>query len=208
MTWLGPALLGMAMLLILWRMRMPPLWIGAIFLTGAAAYAFAGSFDLPSSTPANAEAQTTADSASAVEAARLALAGDPANVALWAQFSGALIADGRSEEAIEGLSFAASQLPPSADLQVQLGTALMAHADGMMTPAAQLAFTRAQIIQPDHPAPLYFRGLSALQAANPSAALGYFRDLEARTPPGAPWAEDLQRKIRGAEAMMAAGVGG
>jgi cytochrome c-type biogenesis protein CcmH/NrfG len=41
-----------------------------------------------------------------------------------------------------------------------LGNALVLHADGMMTPAAELAFQRAAKLAPDHPGPKFFYGLA------------------------------------------------
>ena len=57
--------------------------------------------------------------------------------------------------------------PGDPDLWVGLGNALVIHNDGMMSPAAQLAFQRAAQIAPDHPGPRYFFGL----AGSPRAAI-------------------------------------
>src|SRR3546814_13836269 len=54
--------------------------------------------------------------------------------------------------------------PNNADLWVGLGNALVLHADGMMTPAAELAFQHAAAIAPDHPGPKFFYGLVLAQA--------------------------------------------
>ena len=53
--------------------------------------------------------------------------------------------------------------PDNADLWVGLGNALVVHADGMMSPAAELAFQRAAQIAPDHPGPQFFYGLALAQ---------------------------------------------
>ena len=209
MSWAGPALLVLVAGLALWRSRMQLGALALIFAVAAAAYAATGSpfsASAPASGPVLPERQQQLQAS--VEEQRARLAADPANMALWGGFSSALIEAGRSAEAVEALAFAAGQLPPSADMQVLLGTALLAHAEGVMTPAARLALGRASALDPQHPAPPYFLGLSYLQAGQPGEALRVWRELAARTPAGAPWSADLARKIRGAEAMQAAGVGG
>lgn len=205
MIWLGPVILGAATLAVLLRARMPALWLVPILVAAVAAYAVAGHPTQPSrehrSEPPSAEMSDVLTRASD------ALGENPADIQQWGALSSALIADGRTEEAVRGLTLAARNLPPNADLQVLLGTALMAHADGVVTPAARLAFGRASAMQPDHPAPPYFLGLAYLQAGDPQDALGVWQTLMARTPPGAPWRSDLESKIRAARMMMSAGVG-
>ena len=205
MTWLAPLFLALVAAAILWRAGIAPLWLGAMLLLGGSGYIWAGAPREPGSPTAAVPPE--AGSSERVEAARQALARDPVNIAGWGAFADALSADGRSGEAVDALTFASRTLPTSADLQVFLGTALLNHAEGVMTPAAQLAFARAEAIDPEHPAPAYFTGLAYLQQGDPSAALGVWEPLMQRTPPDAPWRADLERKIRGATAMRAAGVG-
>ena len=146
-----------------------------------------------------------------IESARAAASGElianPADTAAWLRFSESLIAEGRSQEAVEGLRLAVRAMPANADLWVALGSALAAHANGIITPAARLAFGRASAADPAHPAPPYYVGLAYLQAGEPAQALAAWRALEARTPLQAPWRTDLERKIDAAEAMAAASAG-
>ncbi|MEE4349985.1 MAG: cytochrome C biosynthesis protein [Pacificimonas sp.] len=206
MIFLALAVVAALVVLVIWRADGSLLWAALTLIAGVAAYALTGAPQLagaPAPTYAEAEAAADVD----VERLRGQLASDPANTQLWGAFARALIDADRGIEAVEGLNFAASTLPPNADLQVELGTALMMHAGGVITPAAQLAFGRASELDPDHPAPLYFLGMAHLQSGEPARAIEAWQTLAARTPPGAPWEADLTRKLNAAETMMAAGVG-
>lgn len=206
MIWLGLALIGAFVALLLWRGRAPALWAAAVLAVGTGAYALAGHPLLPSS-PSDRPSELVAGADASVEPARQALAANPADIQAWGRFSSALIQAGRSGEAVEALNFASQTLGPDPDMQVFLGTALMAHADGLITPAARLAFGRASALDPEHPAPPYFLGLAHLQSGEPGRAIEVWSELAARTPEGAPWQADLERKLRAARTMQAAGVG-
>ncbi len=179
--------------------KMPMSAIAAVTLAAAVAYGLAGD-PLQPSAPATAAAPP-ADNAERQAAAQSRLLANPGDVAAWAQFSDTLIAEGRSKDAVEGLRLAVRALPQNADLWVQLGSALMAHGDGVITPAARLAFGRASALDPAHPAPPYFLGLALLQADQAGQALAVWEDLMARTPPDAPWRADLESKIAAARTM-------
>ncbi|MGB3723595.1 MAG: tetratricopeptide repeat protein [Pacificimonas sp.] len=180
--------------------KMPMAAIAAVILAAALAYGLSGDPLQPSAPAASPE--PPADNAERQSAAQQRLLANPGDTAAWAQFSDTLIAEGRSKDAVEGLRLAVRALPQNADLWVQLGSALMAHGDGVITPAARLAFGRASALDPDHPAPSYFLGLALLQADQPDEALRIWEQLMARTPPAAPWRADLESKIAAARTMM------
>jgi cytochrome c-type biogenesis protein CcmH len=69
------------------------------------------------------------------------------------------------------------------DLWVGYGNALVIHGDGMMSPAAQLAFQRAAEIAPDHPGPRFFYGLALAQGGRFDEAERIWRELLATAPP-------------------------
>ncbi|MBV7256328.1 cytochrome C biosynthesis protein [Pacificimonas sp. WHA3] len=188
---------------LMWA-RVPRPAIVAVLLLGGAAYSLTGAPMLPAAPHTAPEAP--AGNADRREAARTALIENPGDLTAWAVFSDTLVAEGRSQEAVEGLRLAVRSLPEEPALWIQLGTALMAHADGIITPAARLAFGRASALAPQHPAPPYFLGLAYLQAGEPQRALDAWTALEAQTPPDAPWRADLERKMRGANAMLESGV--
>jgi cytochrome c-type biogenesis protein CcmH/NrfG len=51
------------------------------------------------------------------------------------------------------------QSPRDMDLWLGLADALIQHANGLLTPSAEMAFNRAAQVAPDHPAPRFFYGL-------------------------------------------------
>lgn len=129
------------------------------------------------------------------------------DVRAWLTLTDFLIREGRTETAVTALESGLDAIPGSADLWVQLGIALVAHANGEVVPAARLAFDRAARLEPDHPAPGYFLGLAWMQSGDVDKALGSWEALKARSAPDAPWVPMLDRAINGARTMQAMGLG-
>lgn len=103
--------------------------------------------------------------------------------------------------------------PRDSDLWVGLGNALVIHADGMVTPAAELAFRRAEGIAPRHPGPKFFYGLALAQTGRFDDAEGMWRQLLATAPGDASWRPTIEAQLAAlaqARAMqaMAAPEGG
>lgn len=96
------------------------------------------------------------------------------------------------------------QNPDDADLWVGYGNALVVHAEGLMTPAAQLAFERAAQLAPEHPGPRFFYGLSLAQGGQYDEAERVWSELAAGAPEGAEWTamvEERLQALRQARAM-------
>jgi cytochrome c-type biogenesis protein CcmH/NrfG len=182
-----------------------PLAVLAALALGAAGYAWSGRPGLA----ARPAVKAPLDSRFTPEAEKASdrLLENFGDVRAWITLSNALIRAGRTERAVEAMQVATDTIPGDVNLWVQKGIALVAHADGEVVPAARLAFDRASRIDPSHPAPRYFLGLSWLQAGRPKEALAVWYELKAMTPPDAPWAEELDRMISTAETMQALGVG-
>jgi cytochrome c-type biogenesis protein CcmH len=94
--------------------------------------------------------------------------------------------------------------PEDADAQSALGEALTLEADGTVTPAAVEAFNKALARQPSEARALYYLGLHEAQAGDSAAALKRWRELEARSPPEAPYLPVLRAEI--ARVARAAGL--
>jgi cytochrome c-type biogenesis protein CcmH len=94
--------------------------------------------------------------------------------------------------------------PDDADAQSALGEALTLEADGTVTPAAVEAFNKALARQPSEARALYYLGLHEAQAGDSAAALKRWRELEARSPPEAPYLPVLRAEI--ARVARAAGL--
>jgi cytochrome c-type biogenesis protein CcmH len=85
--------------------------------------------------------------------------------------------------------------PDNATLWVGYGNALVLHAGGLMTPAAQLAFQRAASLAPGHPGPAFFYGLSLAQGGRLDEAERVWRDLLASAPADAAWRAEIERQL-------------
>ena len=94
--------------------------------------------------------------------------------------------------------------PNSADAQSALGEALTLEADGTVTPAAVEAFKQALALQADDARSLYYLGLHEAQAGDSAAALKRWQELEAKSPPNAPYLPVLRAEM--ARVAQAAGL--
>jgi cytochrome c-type biogenesis protein CcmH len=181
------------------------LGIGLSLLAGVGLYIGRGNATLPSS-PAPPVATTPAAPQQFAQA-QAALLEDPANIPAWISLSDAMAQDGRTRDAVDALTLAGRAMPGSVDLWVARGEALVRHAQGQVTPAARFAFDQASRIAPDHPAPRFYLALAWMQAARPEEALATLEELARMSAPDAPWMDRVNRMMRGARTMMAAGIG-
>ena len=97
------------------------------------------------------------------------------------------------------------QNPRSVALWVGYGNALVLHSDGMMTPAAQLAFQRAAEVAPNHPGPKFFYGLALAQGGRFDEAERVWRELLATAPPSANWRGAIERQLEALQQARAMG---
>ena len=94
--------------------------------------------------------------------------------------------------------------PNNADTQSALGEALTLEADGTVTPAAVDAFNKALAAQPGDARSLYYLGLHDAQAGDSATALRRWQELEAKSPPNAPFLPMLRAEM--ARVAQAAGL--
>ncbi|MCG2841355.1 tetratricopeptide repeat protein [Sandaracinobacter sp. RS1-74] len=181
--------------------RQPLLAISLALGVGVAGYALTGSPAIPSA-PAPERVVNPRLTPEAEQASRELLE-NFGDVRAWLTLSDALIRAGRTETAVAALQSALEAIPGNADLWVQMGIALVAHANGEVVPAARLAFDRASRLSPDHPAPSYFLGLAWLQAGEVDEALATWQALRERSTEDAPWLSMLDEKIAAGEKMKA-----
>lgn len=138
----------------------------------------------------------------AAEQASARLLQNHGDVRAWLTLSDALIREGQTAAAVDALQSALQTAPDDVNLWVQLGVALVAHAEGEVVPAARLAFDRASQRDPEHPAPQFYLGLSWLQAGAATRALEVWQPLAATAPADAPWKATLDRHIEMAQRMQ------
>lgn len=206
MTWvIALSLALVAFLLAVFVLRAPRQgWeaIGAALLLGVAGYALQAR-PVPAA-PKAAREQVTGDPAALVKArARVTNSGIPPTDR-WVVVADALARNGQFADAAEMLRAATDEDPKNGEAWLAMGNALVAHADGQLTPASLTAFRRAAAAAPGHPGPPYFLGLALAQSGRFAEARELWRRLLDDTPPDAPWHDDLQDKLRRLDMLMTA----
>lgn len=176
--------------------------IGAALLLGIAGYALQASPDLPGAPKASPE-ETVADTAEVVEARRALEGRETLSADKWLMIGDALARNGHFADAAGVLLGAVENNPGNADAWLAMGNALVAHADGTLSPAALFAYQRASDAAPDHPGPPFFLGLALAQSGRLAEARGLWADLLARSPPDAPWRADLEQRLQKLDAFIA-----
>jgi cytochrome c-type biogenesis protein CcmH len=190
------ALGSLVWLLLAWNARksrsewMP---LGVAVMIGLTGYLFLGSPGVASA-PVAAPARD-AGFGDAIDDPRMGLTTRRGDTAMWLGFADGLMRGGNMLGAAQVLQQGLRQHPRSVDLWVGYGNALVAHSGGVMTPAAAMAFDRAADIDPSHPAPPFFAGLSLAQGGDLVGARAVWQELLNRSPPDAPWREDLTNRL-------------
>jgi cytochrome c-type biogenesis protein CcmH len=167
--------------------------LGAALLLGIAGYAWQGSPTQPGSPVTSREAAGKVDTQAMIAQRRMRTgAGDEG---AWLDMGDALSRVGATQEAVLAMRSGIRDHRNSPDLWVGLGNALVAHGDGLMSPAATFAFQHAASLSPEHPGPPFFYGLALAQQGNTEEAGNVWRGLLARTPQDAPWRADLVARL-------------
>lgn len=193
--------MGLILLLALMLVSLGALWLlkvrGAAFaaaaaalLLGGAGYAFQGSPGIPG---APAEGMEGRDYFPLTQA-RHAFFGDFAPAETWLRMSEALERDGQSQDAVGILVNAVKRYPGDAQLWIGLGNALVDHARGI-TPAAELAYKRAEAVAPGHPAAPFFYGLALARSGDRQGALKLWSGILANAPKDASWRPLVEQGI-------------
>lgn len=128
------------------------------------------------------------------------MARSPDNAEGWMLLGRSALAIGRPAQAARAFEKAADFDPDDPEAAIALGEALVQVAEGRVTPAAILAFSRASRLAPEHPAPRYYAGLARRQQGNLDEALAIWRSLLDAAPQDAPWRENVAVQVARAEA--------
>jgi cytochrome c-type biogenesis protein CcmH/NrfG len=209
MGWMVMLLLAAAVFVAVWRFgrldRAGLQILGAALLLAVAGYAWQGSPGLPGSPKRAVEHKAVPESAFA--SMRGAMLGRFDSADRWLTMAEAYSRDGDTRGAADIIRAGLKAHPDNATLWVGYGNALVMHAGGLMTPAAQLAFDRAAKLAPDHPGPKFFYGLSLAQSGRLADAEKVWRDLLATAPPDAQWRAQVEQQLQLLEQARAAGQG-
>ncbi|MDQ8754652.1 tetratricopeptide repeat protein [Sphingosinicella sp. LHD-64] len=207
--------MGWAIILILALLVFAGLWpfigkdkgalqfLGAALLVALAGYAWQGRPALAGSPKPPPERVRQDESAFAQT--REDMLGRFDNASRWLTIADSYQRRGDTRSGAEILQSALRQAPRDADLWVGLGNALVVHSGGMMSPAAQLAFARAERIAPDHPGPRFFYGLALAQGGNFDQAEQIWRQLLAEAPADAEYRATIQERLDSLQQARAMG---
>ncbi len=97
--------------------------------------------------------------------------------------------------------------PNDAALWTGLGTTLVAHDGGALSPSAQFAFRRAQALAPRDPGPVFFLGLAYAQGGDLAAAKPAWQRALALAPTDAPWRSVITDQLAGIDEAQRANTG-
>ena len=105
----------------------------------------------------------------------------------WAVVAPVYMRMGRFNDAVRARANAVRLLGATADREADLGEAMVAAGNSIVTADAKAAFERALKIDPDHLKAQYFVGLSAEQDGRPADAARIWRAMLERAPADAPF---------------------
>ena len=149
-------------------------------------------------------AQSVANLVSQVEAH---LARNPNDGAGWEVIAPVYMRLGRFDDAVEARRKSIALNGDTATREADLGEALAAAANGVVTAEAKAAFDRAVARDPHEPKARYYLGLAAEQDGRNDEAAAMWRSLLADAPAGAPWVEFVREALARATGAPAPAAG-
>jgi cytochrome c-type biogenesis protein CcmH len=165
--------------------------LGAALLLGLAGYAMQGSPEQPGSPNAMEEQKPTFDAAQLVMRGKLADRSIPSQNR-WIVIADAMARNGQYGDAAEVLLGAVVDNPKDTEAWLALGNALLAHSQGVPTPASLYAYGRAEQASPASPAPAFFMAVAMTSGQQPEKAREYWEKFINLSPPDAPWMDELR----------------
>jgi cytochrome c-type biogenesis protein CcmH len=111
---------------------------------------------------------------------------------------------GRVDEAVTARRHALRLLGATATREADLGEALVAQANGIVTEEARKSFERALALDASDIKARFFIGMAAEQDGRRQEAAAIWRDLIAKAPAGASWVEYVQNALARVEGTAAA----
>ncbi len=133
--------------------------------------------------------------ASLVNEVEAHLARNPNDGAGWEVIAPVYIRLGRFDDAVAARRKSLALNGDTAAREADLGEALAAAANGVVTAEAKDAFERAVARDPHEPKARYFLGLAAKQDGKNEEAVSIWRSLLADAPPDAPWGAFVRQAL-------------
>lgn len=195
--WIVTVVLAAVVVALVWRFARLP--TGGLYLVGAAVTLALFGYQLqgrPASGYAGPrEAETKLPEDRAAITVRQQMYGRFNADARWIEFADTMLRLGATRAAVDAVNNGLRASPRSVLLWTALGSTLVAHGRGQISPAALHAFNRAAALDPQSPAPPFFLGLALANAGEGDAAITIWNDLLRRTPADAPWRPELERRL-------------
>lgn len=197
MGWGILAGLSLLSFVVLWHFAKLPRYglelVAAATLLGVAGYAWQGAPTEAGTSVAERDLPDKLDYG--VVASRQAMLGRFGTEAQWMDYADTMQRMGQTQLAVLAMRSGIRDNPRNPELWIGLGNALVAHGNGLVSPAARFAFNRAAQLSPKHPGPPFFLGVALAQSGKAEEAATLWRALLARTPKDAPWRADLERRM-------------
>jgi cytochrome c-type biogenesis protein CcmH len=184
--------------------RLPrPAWTtaAAALALGLAGYAAQGSPELAGA-PKSAASLVPGEGASLVELRRAVLPDEFHSTHPALITADAFTRRDRYADAATILLGATRADPRDSEAWLALGNNLVAAADGAVTPAAQLAYRRAEAAAPQSPGVPFFLGVEQLQAGNFLDARKLWAEAAARAPEGSDVRKAIEARIARLDAIV------
>lgn len=174
---------------IAWRDMSAP---ASVLLLGLAGYAWQGSPGLAGH-PVKAASHAQFDERLAEKRRAIGERVGPASK--WLIMSDGLARSGDTQDAANVIASGLRAMPNDPHLWVGLGNALLAHAGGVLTPAADHAYRRALALDPQGISPRYFYGLALAQSGQFEQGKAIWRALAQGLPAQTDLRTELERNI-------------
>lgn len=181
-----------------WRRRAAALAVLVLMPAGALTlYLALGSPSLPGAPLAmrKAQAPETRSLESLVAQVEAHLANNPEDGRGWDVIAPVYMRAGRFTDAVRARANALRLLGATAAREADLGEALVAAANGIVTAEAKSAFERALKLDPAETKSRYFAGLAAEQDGKPQEAARIWRDILSNAPADAPYRPLIQSSL-------------
>lgn len=175
---------------------------GAALLFGLAGYALQGSPGQGGAPAAGTARAAIPDGEAAVDARR-ALFGPTQPPSRFVTVADGFARRGQFADAAGILRGAVERDPQDTEAWLALGNALVEHADGQFTPAALLAYGRAEALQPEHPAVPFFVGVALIRGGRLAEARGLWADTIERADADAEWRPALEERLARLDELIA-----
>ncbi len=182
----------------LWRRRLTAVAVLLLLPAGATAlYLAIGSPQLPGE-PLQARMRAIHDErslASLVAQVEAHLTRNPQDARGYAVLAPVYLQLGRFSDAVNARRKVLSLSGESAERQSDLGEALAAEANGIVSAEAKTAFARALTLDSDETKAKFFTGMAAEQGGDRHKAVAIWQGMLEKAPPGAPWAETVRQAL-------------